>query len=116
MNITLPMIVLSGKFLNDIIVRVEWIKVSIAGGLLTLVGVPVFLAILWNLAFLGLDGSETIAGLPVDTLGVALAVVAVVLVAVGFLLARKIGPRRIRDDWPGLNSDGAVGSQRAVPV
>ena len=91
-NITLPMIVLSGKFLNDIIVGVEWRKVSIPGGLLTLVGVPMFLAILWNLAFLGLDGSETIAGLPVDTLGVALAVVAVVLVAAGYFLARKVGP------------------------
>ena len=91
-NITLPMIVLSGKFLNDIIVRVEWRKVSIAGGLLTLVGVPVFLAILWNLAFLGLDGSETIAGLFVVTLGGALGGVAIVLVVVGYLLARKIGP------------------------
>ena len=91
-NITLPMIVLSGKFLNDIIVRVEWKKVSIVGGILTLVGVPVFLGLLWNLAFLGLDGSETIASLSVDVLGVALAVVAVLLVAAGYFLARKVGP------------------------
>ena len=91
-NITLPMIVLSGKFLNDIIVRVEWRKVSIVGGILTLVGVPVFLGLLWNLAFVGLDGSETIAGLSVVVLGVALAVVAVLLVAAGYFLARKVGP------------------------
>ena len=91
-NITLPMIVLSGKLLNDIFVRVEWQKISIGGGLLTLIGVPVFLALLWNLAFLGLDGSQTIADLPVDTLGLALAAVAIVLVVAGFLMARKIGP------------------------
>ena len=91
-NITLPMIVLSGKFLNDIIVRVEWRKVSIVGGLLTLIGVPVFLALLWNLAFLGLDGSQLIVDIPVDTLGLALAAVAIVLVIAGYLLARKIGP------------------------
>ncbi|MDE2823968.1 MAG: TIGR03663 family protein [Chloroflexota bacterium] len=91
-NITLPMIVLSGKFLNDIIVRVEWRKVSVIGGVLTLVGVPLFLALLWNLTFLGLDGSETVAGLQVDVLGMALAVVAIVLVAAGYFLARIIGP------------------------
>ena len=91
-NITLPMIILSGKFLNDIIVRVEWRKVSIVGGILTLVGVPVFLGLLWNLAFVGLDGSETIAGLSVVVQGVALAVVAVLLVAAGYFLARKVGP------------------------
>ena len=91
-NITLPMIVLSGKFLNDIIVRVEWKKVSNLGSLLTLIGVPVFLALLWNLAFLGLDGSQTIADLPVNALGLGLAAVAIVLVAAGFLLARTIGP------------------------
>ena len=90
-NITLPMIVLSGKFLNDIIVRVEWRKVSIVGGLLTLIGVPFFLVLLWNLAFLGLDGSETVAGLPVDILGGALGGVAVILMAAGYLMARKIG-------------------------
>ena len=91
-NITLPMIVLSGKFLNDIIVGVEWRKVSIVGGLLTLIGVPVFLALLWNLAFLGLDGSQLIADIPVDTLGLSLAAVAIVLLVAGFLLAHKIGP------------------------
>ena len=91
-NITLPMIVLSGKFLNDIIVRVEWRKVSVFGGVLTLVGVPLFLALLWNLTFLGLDGSETVAGLQVEVFGMALAVVVIALVAAGYFLARKIGP------------------------
>ena len=91
-NITLPMIVLSGKFLNDIIVRVEWRKVSVFGGVLTLVGVPLFLALLWNLTFLGLDGNETVAGLQVDVLGMALAVVAIVLIVAGYFLARRIGP------------------------
>ena len=91
-NVTLPMIVLSGKFLNDIIARVEWKKVSLAGGILTLVGVPVFLALLWNLMFLGLDGQGTVAGLPVGALGVGLAVVVIALAALGYFLARRIGP------------------------
>ena len=91
-NITLPMIVLSGKFLNDIIAGVEWRRVSIVGGLLTLIGAPVFFALLWNLAFLGLDGGEMIAGFSVEALGLALALVAIVLVVAGYFLARRTGP------------------------
>ena len=91
-NITLPMIVLSGKLLNDIIVRVDWKKVSKAGGLLTLVGVPVFLALLWNLAFLGLDGSDELYGISVTYLGILLAAMIVAFVAIGYFVARKIRP------------------------
>ncbi len=91
-NITLPMIVLSGKLLNDLIVRIEWKKVSTAGGLLTMIGVPVFLALLWNLAFLGLDGSEELYGIPVTTLGIVLAAMIVAFVAMGYFVARRISP------------------------
>ncbi|MCY4528903.1 MAG: TIGR03663 family protein [Chloroflexi bacterium] len=91
-NITLPMIVLSGKFLNDIIVSIEWKKVSKIGGLLTLVGVPLFLALLWNLAFLGLDGYETVLDLPARTFGVILAATAIALAVIGYFLARVIRP------------------------
>lgn len=91
-NITLPMIVLAGKLLNDLIVRVEWRKVSKVGGLLTLVGVPVFLALLWNLVFLGLDGSEELYGIPVSILGIVLAAMIAALIAIGYFLARRIRP------------------------
>ena len=91
-NITLPMIILAGKLLNDLIVRVEWRKVSKVGALLTLVGVPLFLALLWNLVFLGLDGSEELYGVPVTTLGIVLAAMVVALVALGYFLARRIRP------------------------
>ena len=91
-NITLPMIVLSGKLLNDLIVNVEWKKVSRIGGLLTLVGVPLFLALLWQLAFLGLDGTETVVGLSVGGFGAILAAIVIALAVVGFFLARIVRP------------------------
>ena len=112
-NITLPMIVLSGKFLNDIIVRVEWKRVSIVGGVLTLVGVPLFLALLWNLAFLGLDGSETVADLPVDTLGMALAVGRHSPCSCRILSGSQNRSRRLCDDWHGLNCGDTAGTQWA---
>jgi|GEM_PF-280261 predicted membrane-bound mannosyltransferase len=86
-NITLPMIVLSGKFLNDLIVQLEWKPLIRSGGVLVLPGVPIFLVLLWNLAFVGLDGFETIDVL----LAVALGVVVIALAATGYLLARRIG-------------------------
>ena len=91
-NITLPMIVLSGKLLNDIIVRVEWKRVSKVGGLLTLIGVPVFLALLWNLAFLGLDGSNELYGISVTYLGILLSAMIVAFVAMAYFVARKVRP------------------------
>lgn len=91
-NITLPMIVLSGKFLNDILARVEWKNIPLPSVLLVLTGVPVFLALLWNLAFFGLDGRETIAGFPNVVLGAALIVVVLALSAAGYFLTRRIGP------------------------
>lgn len=86
-NITLPMIVLSGKFLNDLIVQLEWKPLIRGGGVLVLPGVPIFLVLLWNLAFVGLDGFETIDIM----LAVALGVVVIALAATGYLLAQRIG-------------------------
>ncbi len=86
-NITLPMIVLSGKFLNDLIVQLEWRPLLRNGGVLVLPGVPIFLVLLWNLAFVGLDGIETLDIL----MAVALGVVVVALGITGYLLAQRIG-------------------------
>lgn len=85
-NITLPMIVLSGKFLNDLIAKVEW-RTMRNGGVLVLPGVPIFLILLWNLAFVGLDGMETLDIL----MAVAVGVVVIALAATGYLLSRRIG-------------------------
>ncbi len=91
-NITLPMIVLSGKLLNDIIQRVEWKSVPIAGGILTFVGVPFTLVLVWNLAFLGLGGRETVAGIQVELWGLVLAVLILALVVAGYFLIRIVRP------------------------
>lgn len=92
-NITLPMIVLSGKFLNDMIGGIAWGRVLRSGGVLAMLGAPIFLVVLWNLAFVGLDGGGTVAGLPVPATAAALGALAIGLVAGGYLLARRIGPR-----------------------
>ena len=92
-NITLPMIVLSGKFLNDVIGGIAWGRVLRSGGVFAMLGAPIFLVVLWNLAFAGLDGGGTVAGLPVPAGAAALGALAIGLAAGGYLLARRIGPR-----------------------
>ena len=91
-NITLPMIVLSGKFLNDVIVGIAWKRVLRNGGALAMLGVPIFLIVLWNLAFIGLDGETTVIGLPIAAGLATLGTAAVGLAVGGYLLARRIGP------------------------
>ena len=88
-TITLPLIVLSGKFLGDIVKGIEWRRAISTGAMLLLPGVPVLLLALWSLAFFTTDAWELI-----DALRLVLwVVIALGLVAVGVLLARRIGPR-----------------------
>ena len=92
-NITLPMIVLSGKFFNDVIAGIAWKRVLRNGGALAILGVPIFLIVLWNLAFIGLDGERTVVGLPIAAALAALGTAAVGLAAGGYFLTRRIGAR-----------------------
>ena len=92
-NITLPMIVLSGKFFNDVIAGIAWKSVLRNGGALAIFGVPIFLIVLWNLAFVGLDGERTVIGLPIAVGVAALGTAAVGLAAGGYFLTRRIGAR-----------------------
>ena len=46
-NITLPMIVLAGRFLGEVVERTDWRRVVSHGGLLAVPGVPVFISLLW---------------------------------------------------------------------
>lgn len=92
-NITLPMIVLSGKFFNDVIAGIAWKRVLRNGGALAIFGVPIFLIVLWNLAFVGLDGERTVVGLPIAAGVAALGTAAVGLAAGGYFLTRRIGAR-----------------------
>lgn len=92
-NITLPMIVLSGKFLNDVIAGIAWKRILRNGGALAILGVPIFLIVLWNLAFIGLDGETTVVGLPIAAAIAALGTATVGLAVGGYFLTRRIGPR-----------------------
>ena len=86
-NLTLPLILISGKFLADMVKGIEWRRIVSSGGLLIVPGVPAFLLALWYLAYLDIDLSRS-----VDVLQLALwAVVAVGLAATGFMLARRLG-------------------------
>lgn len=85
-HIALPLAVLGGKFLGDVVSSLRWSKAAIGDRLLVLAGVPLALVLLWRLAFYGVGG--------VHESEVLLGVVAAVLLALGVLgayLARRIG-------------------------
>ena len=86
-NIALPMIVLSGKFLGDVFMAVQWRRLWTDGGLLVVIGVPVLLMLSWRLAFFGLEGMD---GRDFAVLAVSLVLLAASAVA-GLLLARRLG-------------------------
>lgn len=85
-NITLPLIVLAGKFLGDVVSSIDWRKVASLEGLLVVLGVPVFLAAIWLLALAGTGGDEN---------GLLVAIVSVVAIALiagtGVYVARRLG-------------------------
>lgn len=85
-NLTLPLIVLSGKFLSDVIGLAEWRQMLPRGRLLALLWLPVFILLAWSLAFVHFDLGErpdafTFAALLAAFSGV---------VVLGALLARKL--------------------------
>ena len=86
-NVTLPLIVLSGKFLADIITTIQWRRLASGGGLLLLPGVPLVLVLMWRLAFF--DPGQW--GL-FDVLVILASVfVLVAIVISGIVLARRVG-------------------------
>ena len=88
-NVTLPLIVLSGKFLADVVRGIEWRRLVAGGGLLLLPGVPLLLVLLWQLAFFDSDTGE--AANLLFLLGLAAAALA--MIAFGVYLARGTGSR-----------------------
>ena len=86
-NITLPIIVLAGKFLGELVESTDWRRVLSHGGLLAIPGVPVFIALLWSAAMY----DPAISG---NYLWIALLLVAAAALAgLGVYLARLVGPR-----------------------
>ncbi len=88
-NLTLPFILAGGKFLGHMVERVEWRRLVQAEGLLLVAGLPVFVLLLWQLAFF--EPAER-AALDI-VLPLALAAVLAAMAATGVYIARRIGRR-----------------------
>lgn len=88
-NVTLPLIVVSGKFLGEVVESINWRWLVRSGGLLLVAIVPAALWLLWMLAFFGVG--EGAASGPV---ALAMIVAGLVALAVaGAFLARRYGWR-----------------------
>lgn len=86
-NITLPFILLSGKFLGVLVTHIKWKTLVKDGGVLAIAGVPIFFLLLWQLAFY--DNSQH--GLEDIVFPIALAMALLGLATAGFYLARRMG-------------------------
>ena len=88
-NITLPLIVLGGKFLGDVLSGVEWRKLIAPEGLALIVGVPILMVAIYMLALAGTgdDGSAL-------TVAISAVVAIVALIGGGVYLALRIGLRQ----------------------
>ncbi len=86
-NLALPLIVLAGKFLGDVVEGIQWRRVWRRGGALIVPGTLLFVAAFWLLAFSEPVGREGYLGL--------LATVAAIagLAALGYLVLRWVGAR-----------------------
>ena len=87
-NVALPLIVLAGKFLGDVVDRIEWGRMWRNGAVLIVPGVPLFVATLWLLAFSEPSGSGGYRGL-LATVGVLAC-----LAGLGYWLHRTAGARQ----------------------
>jgi predicted membrane-bound mannosyltransferase len=88
-NVTLPFIVLTGRFLAVLVERVEWRGLMRSGGVLVFAGVPIFFVLLWQLALFEPTRQNAVNIL------VPLAIAGVILgmAASGFYVARQMGHR-----------------------
>ena len=83
-NLALPMIVLAGKFLGDVVRMVQWRH---AQALLVLAWVPVFVVVAWSLAYVEFDLGKSSDAVLLGVLLVAFAGAA----GVGAWLVRRLG-------------------------
>ena len=90
-NLTLPLIILSAKLLGDIVSQLRRRDVWSSDGLLVMAGVPLFLVLLWNLAFFGVGEEATDAPWALALLLVLVAA----MVGLGVQVTRRIRPAAI---------------------
>ena len=89
-NITLPLIVLAGKFLGEIMSGVDWRKLASMEGALVVVGTPILMVAVVMLALAGTgDGGN---GLMV---AVASALACAAILGVGWYISRQIRPSQM---------------------
>ena len=78
-NISLPMIILGGKFLGEVLDHIDWRKLVTGGGLFILVGVPIVTILLYALIFADVSISKSgsllsLSVLLITLIGISLAV------------------------------------------
>ena len=86
-NISLPLIVISGKFLGEIIPRIQWRREVPGTWVSLLLGIPLAITVLWRLALFGV-GDDAESG---PALLAALLTVLLVLVGGGVFVAMRVG-------------------------
>ena len=86
-NVALPLIVLAGRFLGDMVERVEWRRLVSGGGLYLIGGVPVTILLLYALVFLDVSSDDPFS---LALLAAALGSLAAIAVS-GYAIARRVG-------------------------
>ena len=87
-NITLPLIILAGKFLGDLVSEIDWRGLLSLNALVVIAGVPVLMFSAYMLALAGTGGQPTGEAATVVLLaGMAIAL----LIAAAIYVARRIG-------------------------
>ena len=86
-NVALPLIVLAGRFLGDVVERVEWRRLVSGGGLYLIGGVPVAVLLLYALVFLEVSSDDPFS---LVLLAASLGSLAAIAVS-GYVIARRVG-------------------------
>ena len=87
-SVALPLIVLTGTFLADLLKSIQWWRLIWGGGWLLVPAVPLFLVVLWRLTFFGTGDGDS----PHLAIAIALAAALLAMVWLGVLVARRTGP------------------------
>ena len=88
-NIAVPLIVISGRFLGELVESIRWRVLIRSGAVLAIAGVPLFIIALWQLAFFEFNGAPAVE-IP-KFIGLLIGLGA--LAGGGVFLARRSGPR-----------------------
>ena len=86
-NVALPLIVLAGRFLGDVVERVEWRRLVSGGGLYLIGGVPLTILLLYALVFLEVSVDDPFS---LVLLAASLGSLAAIAVS-GYWIAKRVG-------------------------